>query len=140
MSKTYSEKQSRRNIVLAVFVLAFAVAAIALKTALRASGVDDGGWLSTGFVVVGFLGVFWLGSRFWKNLDDIQRQGHANSWYWGSIGGLAITALIISVTGLAKSEFTLGVATLMVMQLACSLLLYSFWWLKGRGFSFRSGE
>ena len=123
-----------------VVILALAAAAMATKAAFRAWGVDDGGWLATGFVVVGFFAVFLLGSRFWKGLDDIQRQGHAATWYWGGIGGLAITALIISVTGLAKSEFTLGVATLMVMQLGCSVILYAFWWLKGRGFSFRSGE
>lgn len=140
MSKTYSEKQSRRTVSMAISILALAVVAVAMKTAFRAWGVDDGGWLAIGFIVVGFSAVFLVGSRLWKGLDDMQRQGHATSWYWGSIGGLAVTALIISVTGLAKSEFTLGVATLMVMQLACSLILYAFWWLKGRGFSFRSGE
>lgn len=140
MSKLYSEKQSRRTIVMAAVVLALAATTIAAKTALRAWGLDDGGWLATGFVAVGFSAVFLLGSQFWKRLDDMQRQGHATSWYWGSMGGLAITALIISVTGLSKSEFTLGVATLMVMQLGCSAILYSFWWLKGRGFSFHSGE
>lgn len=140
MSKTYSKKQSRRTVVMAGFVLAFAAAAIATKAAFRAWGVEDGGWLATGFIVVGFFGVFLLGSRFWKSLDDMQRQGHAVSWYWGSIGGLAITACIINATGLAKSEFTLGVATLFVVQLGCSLVLYTFWWLKGRGFSFRLGE
>lgn len=140
MSKTYSEKQSRRTVLVAISFLALAAVAIALKAAFRAWGVDEGGWLPTGFLVVGFSAVFLVGSRFWKGLDDMQRQGHATSWYWGSIGGLAVTALIINVAGLAKSEFTLGVATLMVMQLACSLILYAFWWLRGRGFSFRSGE
>lgn len=140
MSKTYSEKQSRRTVLMAIFTLALAAVAIAMKTAFSAWGVDDDGWLAIGFMVVGFFAVFVAGSRFWKGLDDMQRQGHATSWYWGSIGGLAVTALIISVTGLAKSEFTLGAATLMVMQLACSLILYAFWWLKGRGFSFRSVE
>ena len=137
MSKTYSEKQSRRTVVIATFILVFAAVAIAMKAAFRAWGVDDGGWLAMGFVVIGFCAVFFFGSRLWRSLDDMQRQGHAVSWYWGGIGGLALTACIITVTGLGKSEFTLGVATLMVMQLACSLIFYAFWWLKGRGFSFR---
>ncbi|MGB7372561.1 hypothetical protein [Pontixanthobacter sp.] len=140
MSKTYSEKQSRRAVLMAASILALAGVAIAMKTGFRALGVDDGGWLAIGCIVVGFAAVFLVGSRIWKGLDDMQRQGHATSWYWGGIGGLAVTALIISATGLAKSEFTLGVATLMVMQLACSLIFYAFWWLKGRGFSFSSGE
>ncbi len=140
MSKTYSEKQSRRTVMMSLTILTLAAAVVAIKAALRAWSVDDGGWLATGFVVIGFSAIFVFGSRFWKGLDDIQRQGHATSWYWGCIGGVAMSALIISVTGLAKSEFTLGVATLMVMQLVCSVIFYAFWWLKGRDFSFRSGE
>lgn len=137
MSKTYSAKQSRRTILLAVVPLAVAFAA---KFALRALGVDDGGRLAFGFVLIAFSALILLGLQFWRGLDDIQKQGHAYSWYWGGIGGLAVTACIITASGLARSEFTLGVATLMVMQLVCSLILYAFWWFKGRGFSFRSGE
>lgn len=140
MPKTYSEKQSRRTVVMATSILVFAAVAIAMKAAFRAWGVDDGGWLALGFIVIGFSAVFFVGSRMWKSLDDMQRQGHGVSWYWGSIGGLAITACIISATGLGKSEFTLGVATLMVMQLVCSVTFYALWWLKRRDFSFRSGE
>ena len=140
MSKTYSEKQSRRNVLMATSILVLAAVAIALKAAFRVWSVDDGGWLAVGVIVVGFSAVFLLGSRIWKSLDDMQRQGHAVSWYWGGIGGLALTACIIAATGLGKSQFALGVATLMVMQLACSMILYASWWLKGRGFSFRSGE
>ena len=93
-----------------------------------------------GFVLIAFSALILLGLQFWRGLDDMHKQGHAYSWYWGSIGGLAVTACIITASGLARSEFTLGVATLMVMQLVCSMILYAFWWFKGRGFSFRSGE
>lgn len=137
MSKTYSEKQSQRAITMASVVLALALIAMLAK---RVWGEEDGGWMALGFVVFGFSAVFLLGSWFWRSLDDLQRQGHAFSWYWGSLAGLAATACIIAEAGFARSEFTLGVATLMVMQLGFSMILYAFWWLKGRGFSFRSGE
>lgn len=112
MSKTYSQKQSRRTVVMVVVPLVLAFIA---KAALSASGVDDGRWLAFAFVLVAFSALLLLGARFWRGLDDMQRQGHAVSWYWGSISGLAITACIITATGLARSEFTLGVATLMVL-------------------------
>ena len=137
MSKTYSEKQSRRTVVFAVVPLA---AAFTAKVILRALGIDEGGWLTFGIVLAAFSAFFLLGAQFWRGLDDMQRQGHSVSWYWGSMGGLAVTACIIAATGLARSQFTLGVATLIVMQLGCSLILYAFWWLKGRGFSLGSGE
>ena len=137
LSKTYSEKQLRRTVAFAVVPLAIAFAA---KVVLRAIGVDDGGWLAFGNVFFAFFAFFLLGAQFWRGLDDMQRQGHAVSWYWGSMGGLAVTACIIAATGLARSQFMLGVATLIVMQLSCSLVLYAIWWLKGRGFGFRSGE
>lgn len=140
MPKTYSEKQSRRTVVMAAVTLALAATAVIAKAALRAFDIDDEGWVALGFVLLAFSAVFVLGVQFWRGLDDMQRQGHAVSWYWGSVGGLAVTACLIVVTGKSHSEFTLGVATLMVMQLGCSLILYGFWWLKGRGFSIRSGE
>ncbi|MDC0886342.1 hypothetical protein OAS19_00920 [Altererythrobacter sp.] len=137
MPRTYSEKQSRRMVVFAVLPL---VAALTAKVALRALGVDDGGWLALSVILAAFCAFFLLGAQFWKGLDDMHRQGHAVSWYWGSMGGLAVTACIIAATGLARSEFMLGVATLIVMQLVCSSVLYAIWLLKGRGFSFRSGK
>lgn len=139
MSK-YSEKQLRRSVVMLSVTLALAAVMFAAKAAIRAFGIDDSGTLAFIYVIVGFFAVFVLGRQFWRGLDDMQRLGHAVSCYWGGIGGLAITACIIVATGRGQSEFTLGVTTLMVMQLLCSLLLYAIWWLKGRGFSFRSGE
>ena len=126
MAKTYSEKQSRRTVAWATVTLALTAIAFVTKAALRAFGIDDGGWLALGYVIVGFALVFVLGFQFWKGMDEMQRRGYALSWYWGSVGGLAVTACIIIASGLAQSQFTLGVATLVVMQLVCSMLFYAF--------------
>jgi hypothetical protein len=120
--------------------LGLALLALAAKPGLLALGIDGAGWISLGFVLIGFAAVFVLGLPFWKGLDDFQREGHAVSVYWGSLAGLAVAVCILVATGLAKSEFMLGVATLAVMQLGCSLILYAGWRLKARGFGFRPGE
>ncbi|MGB7407851.1 MAG: hypothetical protein WA908_05045 [Pontixanthobacter sp.] len=137
MSKTYSEKQLRRTVLFAVIPLSVAFLA---KIAMRAFDVDDGGWFAFGIALFAFSAFFLFGVPFWKGLDDLQRQGSAVSWYWGSFGGLAVTACIIAAADLAGSQFMLGVATLIVMQLGCSSILYAAWRFKGRGFGFRSGE
>lgn len=140
MQSTYSAKQSSRTVRMMAIILAIVLAALATKAGLRALGIDDGGWVAPGFVLVGFAAVFALALPFWRGLDDFQRQGHAVSAYWGSLGGLAVTACILAVVGLARSEFMLGVATLAVIQIGCSLILYANWRLNGRGFGFRPGE
>jgi hypothetical protein len=125
---------------MAAITLGVVLAGLAAKSGLRALGIDDAGWVALGFVLVGFTAVLILGLQFWKDLDDFQRQGHAVSAYWGNIAGLAVAACTIAATGLARSEFTLGVAALSTIQLGCSLILYALWRLKGRGFSLRPGE
>ncbi|MXP10368.1 hypothetical protein [Pseudoblastomonas halimionae] len=137
MSKTYSENMSRRAVAFVVITLAVALGA---KVAMEEWGRSDGGWLAFGLVLLSFSTFMVFGVRFWRSLDDLQRQGHAASWYWGSMAGLALTACLIAATGLRQSEFTLGVATLLVSQLGCYLVLYALWSLKGRGFGFRSGK
>ncbi|PXW79189.1 hypothetical protein C7451_101253 [Blastomonas natatoria] len=140
MPRTYSERQSSRTTRMVAITLGLALVALAAKAGLLALGIDDAGWVALGFILIGFAAVFLLGLQFWKGLDDFQRQGHAVSTYWGNIGGLAVTACIIAGAGLARSEFVLGVATLAVTQLGCSLILYGHWRLKARGLGFRAGE
>lgn len=140
MSSTYSAKQSSRSVRTVAITLGIVLAALAAKAGLNAAGIDDGGWAALVFMTVGFAAVFALALPLWKGLDDFQRQGHAVSVYWGSLAGLAVTACIITAVGLARSEFMLGVATLAVIQLGCSLILYTRWRLKGRGFGFRPGQ
>lgn len=139
MPSTYSAKQSYRSVRMVAITLAIVLAALAAKAGLRAAGIDDGGWVALGFILVGFAAVFALALPFWKGLDDFQRQGHAVSVCWGSLAGLAVTACMITSVGLARSEFMQGVATLAVIQLGCSLILYTRLRLKGRGFGFRPG-
>jgi hypothetical protein len=135
--KTYSQKMSRRSIALVAITLGTAFVA---KAAMREWGGDDGGWLAFGLTFFTFSLVFLLGGNFWRSFDDMQRQGQAISWYWGSIAGIALAACLIAATGKAQSEFMTGVGTLVILQLICSLLLHIFWWFKGRGYSFRSSE
>lgn len=140
MARTYSQKQSSRTVRMAAITLGIVLAALAAKAGLRALGIDDGGWVALGFLLVGFAATFALALPFWQGLDDFQREGHAVSVYWGNLAGLAVTACIVAAVGLARSQFMLGVATLAVIQLGCSLLLYANWRLKGRDFGFRNGE
>ncbi len=137
MPRTYSEKMTRRAV---IFVVVTLVAAFIAKALMRLWGVNDGGWIAFGLMLSAFAVFFVLAVKFWQSLDDMQRQGQAWSWYWGSIVSTAIIGCWIAGAGLGKSDFTKGVGTLLILQLGCSLLLQGFWWLKGRSFSFWSGE
>ena len=70
---------------------------------------------------------------WWRKADDRVRQGHANSWYWGSsAGALAVLMYLIAATGL-HSEVSLGALYLFLGQFAGFLVFFGLWKWRGRG-------
>ena len=70
---------------------------------------------------------------WWRQLDDVQRQGHTGSWYWGSmIGGLSFVMYLVADVG-RQSALTRGAVYLLLAEFAGFVLLYAFWRWRGRG-------
>ncbi|MEM6477346.1 MAG: hypothetical protein AAF687_14420 [Pseudomonadota bacterium] len=53
---------------------------------------------------------------WWNRLDELQRQGHTEGWYWGSmLGALPLLTWLIVSTG-RHSDLSLGAIYLMLAQ------------------------
>jgi len=66
--------------------------------------------------------------RIWlRSIDDVQRDGHLSSWWWGSMTG----AMVVVVSSVAiygrESEFARGAALLWISQLVVYLLVFGIW-------------
>ena len=70
---------------------------------------------------------------WWNRLDDLQKQGQLNSWYWGGLaGGLVVLMWIVAATG-PDSPVSKGAVALFIGQGAGFLIAYAVWWWRGRG-------
>jgi hypothetical protein len=70
---------------------------------------------------------------WWNRLDDVQKQGQLNSWYWGSLpGGLAVLMWIVAATG-PDSPASKGAVAMFIGQAAGFMVAFAVWWWRGRG-------
>ena len=70
---------------------------------------------------------------WWRQLDDVQRQGHLSSWYWGSmIGGLAFLMYLVATIG-RHADLTKGAVYLLLAEFGGFVVLFGLWRLRGRG-------
>ena len=68
-----------------------------------------------------------------RQLDDVQRQGHLSSWYWGStIAGLAFVMFLVATMG-RQADLTKGAVYLLLAEFGGFLILFALWRLRGRG-------
>ena len=69
----------------------------------------------------------WACLPWWNRLDDMQKQGHTVSWYWGGLGGgiLALTGLVAAVG--VHGELAVGGLIAMLGQLVGFLVFWAFW-------------
>ena len=68
----------------------------------------------------------------WRRLDDMAREAHTFSWYWGGAAGMGIGALgVIGLTD-PRSAYAAGALTLMLFQLAGSGVVWLGWWASRR--------
>lgn len=70
---------------------------------------------------------------WWKRVDDMQKQGHLLSWYWGGLaGGLFMLFWIIAGAG-HQSDAVKGATAMALGQSAGFFIAWIIWWWRGRG-------
>lgn len=131
MSQTsYSRKM--RNATWLAFLVPIIVA-LPMAFLLRPIAPGEHFWLVlAGGVLVGCTAL-WASIPWWRTMDDMQRQGHMVSWYWGGLGGgmLALTWLIAALG--MNSDQAKGAVLLFGMQALGYLGFWAVWMWRQRG-------
>jgi len=73
---------------------------------------------------------------WWRKLDEMARQAHLVSWFWGaSIGGGIIVAWIVALAkrGEAPVAMAHGAALVFVGQAVVAMVFWAVWWMRRRG-------
>lgn len=125
----------RRKVRIATIV-AFAAAVSGGILAGRVARMGPPGehfWIVFPLLLVVCLLAFAGSLPWWRRLDDVQKNGHLITWYWGGTIGLVVALMaLIAGTGV-ESQFTKGAMYLIIGQTAGFLLAFGLWWLRGRG-------
>ena len=126
----YSRKL--RNTTWLAFLVPVAVA-LPMIYLLRFVAPGEHLWLVLvgGLVFVGT--AIWACIPWWRTMDDMRRQGHTVSWYWGSMGGgLAMFAWLIAALG-PHSDQVMGAVMLLTGQFIGFRGFWTIWKWRQRG-------
>ena len=84
-------------------------------------------------LLLGFTAVaFAAGMPWWRKLDDLQKSGQLNAWYFGGqVGGLVVLLALVAFTG--KSDYSRGALALLVGELAGFVIFWLVWRWHSRG-------
>jgi hypothetical protein len=98
---------------------------------LRFAGPGEYFWLTFPLLVALCVVAGWAAGPWWRRLDDMQRQGHLVSWYWGGIGGMLMTLMaLVAATGVRSPLATGGF--LVTIGQSAGFLVYWLFWARGR--------
>lgn len=116
--------------------LAFGVAALAGvvigKLVPSTGGVENPAVVLPLLLIIAALVI--LGAvPWWRQTDDLQKQGQLVSWWWGgNFGALAMIVVLVAMNG-SHSEISMGAFYLFVAQFAGMAVAYGIWKFRGRG-------
>ena len=96
-------------------------------------GVPDNFWMSFPLFLLGFGAVFAFFMPYWNRLDDVQKQGHQISWYWGGMAGAVIMLVWLVAMNAHRSEFGMGAGIMFMVQTIGFAVAWVVWGLRGRG-------
>lgn len=70
---------------------------------------------------------------WWRKLDDLQKAGQLNAWYWGGqIGGLVVLMALVAATG-RNSDLSRGALALFLGEVAGFAVVWLAWRWHSRG-------
>lgn len=70
---------------------------------------------------------------FWNRLDDVQKNGHLVSWYWGGQAGAVVVLMgLVAATG-THSHYSLGGLAVFMGQAVAFGIAWLIWRLRLRG-------
>lgn len=104
-----------------------------LSYAMRTKLFGDNVWLTFGvFLALG--GAVWsLNFLWWGSLDDVHKQGHLTSWYWGGMTGSFVFLVWLIANNTQSTDYGLGALHVILAQIGLALVLYGVWKWRGRG-------
>jgi len=116
--------------------LAFGVApaaGITMAFVLRRVAPGEHFWLVFGGLIAICALAMWACIPWWNRLDDMQRQYHTVSWYWGGLaGGIFALMALIAATG-AQSPQSMGGLSVLIGQTIAFLGFWAIWAWRRRG-------
>ncbi|MGB7372928.1 hypothetical protein [Pontixanthobacter sp.] len=70
---------------------------------------------------------------WWNHLDDLQKQAHLTSWYWGGMSGAVLFIIWLVANTMHHSDFGMGAGAMFFAQFAGFCAYYLYWRVRGRG-------
>ena len=100
---------------------------------LRTVGPGEHFWIVFPVLLAG-CGLALLASvPWWNRLDDMQKQGHLVSWYWGGLAGGIISLMALVAYSGVRSDLATGGLTVLLSETAAFMLAWFFWAYARRG-------
>jgi hypothetical protein len=125
MSQTSYSARLRRATGLA-FVAA-PVCGVAAAVVWRSVRPGEHFWLVfAGLVLICALAI-WACVPWWNRLDDMQKQYHTVSWYWGGVGGGIVALMALIAASGAQSQASLGGLSVLLGQTVAFLVFWTVW-------------
>lgn len=70
---------------------------------------------------------------WWRKLDDLQKSGQLNAWFWGGqVGGFVVLVALVAATG-QRSDASLGALALLLGEVAGFALVWLWWRMRSHG-------
>lgn len=129
-ARSYKSKMT----LLTAFSLGSAILAGALGSQFLNVAVPPGEFWPA-FLVLLLLCALALGAMvpWWSKLDDVQKAGQLNAWYWGGLtGGLVVLMWLVAATG-RGSDLSLGALTLLLGETVGFAIVWLAWRWRSRG-------
>ncbi|NBW76849.1 MAG: hypothetical protein EBR34_13775 [Sphingomonadaceae bacterium] len=125
-----SNARSYKSKMTLLAVLSFGSATLAgfLGSQLLNLDVPQGGFWPVYLVLLGLCALA-IGAMvpWWHKLDDVQKAGQLNAWYWGGlIGGLVVLMWLVAATG-RTSDFSRGALALLLGETAGFGIAWLIW-------------
>lgn len=76
---------------------------------------------------------FLVSIPWWRRMDDMHRQGHLSSWYWGGLAGSMVALMALIAGAGINSDASKGAFLILFGNLAGFLAAYAIWWWRQRG-------
>ena len=90
-------------------------------------------WILFPTLLVLALGVGALALMWWRAMDDVQKAGQTNSWYWGGSAAALVFLLYFIAERAQHSDFAKGAFAMFAVQAAGACVMWLAWRVRGRG-------
>jgi hypothetical protein len=127
-SSNYSSKLRRATGIASAVPLACGIAGGAM---LRWLGPGQHFWVTFPLLIAACVVAGWAAAPWWRRMDDMQREGHLISWYWGGIGGALVALMALVAATSVRSQLATGGFLVLIGETA-GFFIYWLFWARGR--------